>query len=61
MNSYTVCYFFFKEDNENQKYAKNALCSILHQFFEEKSHLLKHFVSTFHQNGNTLSELFDRL
>ena len=61
MDSYTVCYFFFKEDNENQKYAKNALCSILHQFFGEKSHLLKHSVPAFHQNGNTLPELFDRL
>jgi len=61
MDSYTVCYFFFKEDNENQKYAKNALCSILHQFFGGKSHLLKHSVPAFHQNGNTLPELFDRL
>ena len=61
MDSYTVCYFFFKEDNENQKNAKNALCSILHQFFEEKPHLLKHSVPAFRQNGNKLPELFDRL
>ena len=61
MDSYTVCYFFFKDDNENQKNAKNALCSILHQLFEEKPHLLKHSVPAFRQNGNKLPELFDRL
>jgi len=61
MDSYTVCYFFFKDDNENQKSAKNALCSILHQVFEERPHLLKHSVPAFRQNGDKLPELFDRL
>lgn len=29
----TVCYFFFKDGEENRMYAANALCAILHQLF----------------------------
>ncbi len=61
MDSYTVCYFFFKDDNENQKSAKNALCSILHQLFDRSPHLLKHSLPEFRKNGDKLPELFDRL
>jgi hypothetical protein len=31
----TMCYFFFKEDFEDQKSAVTALCSILHQIFDQ--------------------------
>jgi hypothetical protein len=36
----TVCYFFFKDDFEDQKSSLNALCTLLHQLFEENRHLL---------------------
>ncbi|KAK6345266.1 hypothetical protein TWF718_007191 [Orbilia javanica] len=36
----TTCYFFFKDDVDDQKSPVNALCSILHQIFTEKSNLL---------------------
>lgn len=61
MKSYTVCHFFFKDDNENQKSAKNALCSMLHQLFAKKPHLLRHSLPEFRQNGDKLPGLFDRL
>ncbi|PWW78753.1 hypothetical protein C7212DRAFT_355414 [Tuber magnatum] len=34
-----VCYFFFKEDNDEQRRATFALCAILHQHFVERSSL----------------------
>ncbi|KAK2788475.1 hypothetical protein FQN53_003621 [Emmonsiellopsis sp. PD_33] len=36
----TVCYFFFKDDFEDQKSLPSALCCILHQLFERKPELL---------------------
>ncbi|PWW74073.1 hypothetical protein C7212DRAFT_359329 [Tuber magnatum] len=34
----TVCYFFFKDDSEEQRSASSALCAVLHQlFFQNKS------------------------
>ncbi|PWW74076.1 hypothetical protein C7212DRAFT_359331 [Tuber magnatum] len=34
----TVCYFFFKDDSEEQRSAPSALCAVLHQlFFQNKS------------------------
>ncbi|OAL17683.1 hypothetical protein AYO22_11398 [Fonsecaea multimorphosa] len=37
----TTCYFFFKDDSEDQKTAANALCAILRQLFLEKPDLLQ--------------------
>ncbi|GAB1315143.1 hypothetical protein MFIFM68171_05353 [Madurella fahalii] len=34
--SRTTCYFFFKDDFEDQKSAKSALCCILHQLFTQR-------------------------
>lgn len=36
----TTCYFFFKDDFEDQRSAKGALSCILHQLFIQKDHLL---------------------
>ncbi|KKP00535.1 hypothetical protein THAR02_07375 [Trichoderma harzianum] len=36
----TNCYFFFKDDFEDQRSAKGALSCILHQLFMQKDHLL---------------------
>src|SRR5947207_3768346 len=35
----TVCFFFFKDDNDKQKSAAFALCALLHQLFIVKSFL----------------------
>ncbi|EON65772.1 hypothetical protein W97_05011 [Coniosporium apollinis CBS 100218] len=37
-----VCYFFFKDDNEEQKSAINALRALLHQIYVAERHLVKH-------------------
>ncbi|ETR97107.1 ankyrin, partial [Trichoderma reesei RUT C-30] len=36
----TICYFFFKDDFENQRSARIALSSVLHQLFTQKDSLL---------------------
>ncbi|KAF3077805.1 hypothetical protein TWF706_004558 [Orbilia oligospora] len=38
--SRTICYFFFKDDFEDQKSVVSALCCILHQLFKQKPDLL---------------------
>ncbi|UKZ96666.1 uncharacterized protein TrAFT101_011444 [Trichoderma asperellum] len=38
--SRTTCYFFFKDDFEDQNNVVNALCCILHQLFKQKRVLL---------------------
>ncbi|TVY19242.1 Vegetative incompatibility protein HET-E-1 [Lachnellula arida] len=47
----TTCFFFFKDDNEKQKTATNALCAILHQLFSQKPELLKYAIEIYDQNG----------
>lgn len=37
----SICHFFFKDDNAEQKSAKNALCAILHQLFTKMPHLIR--------------------
>ncbi|KAG7402611.1 Ankyrin repeat domain-containing protein 50 [Fusarium oxysporum f. sp. rapae] len=39
MESRTTCYFFFKDDFEDQRSAKSALSCILHQLFAQKEEL----------------------
>ena len=58
---HTTCYFFFKDDNAEQKSATNALCALLHQLFNQKKRLISHAMSDFLQNGVCLQELFERL
>ena len=59
--THTTCYFFFKDDNLEQKSATNALCAVLHQLFEQKKPLIKHAMADFHSNGAQLHRLFERL
>ena len=59
--THTTCYFFFKDDNVDQKSAANALCALLHQLFDQRKPLIKHAMSDFRSNGMYLSGLFDRL
>ncbi|KAH0539023.1 hypothetical protein FGG08_004417 [Glutinoglossum americanum] len=57
----TTCYFFFKEDNTEQKTRENALCALLHQLFSQNSILLQHAVPDFERDGSMLPQLFDAL
>jgi hypothetical protein len=36
----TMCYFFFKDDFEDQKSSLGALCTLLHQLFNMNQHLV---------------------
>ncbi|KAJ5787128.1 hypothetical protein N7457_002118 [Penicillium paradoxum] len=56
----TICYFFFK-DNEEQNHLTSALCSILHQLFDRRPHLLSHAMPSFEKNGPKLREEVDEL
>ncbi|KAA8903036.1 hypothetical protein FN846DRAFT_797863 [Sphaerosporella brunnea] len=57
----TVCYFFFRDDNGEQKSATSALCAILHQLFSARPSLIKHGLSEFQANGIKFIKEFDLL
>jgi ankyrin repeat domain-containing protein 50 len=59
--SRTTCYFFFKDDNTDQKSIARALCGLLHQIFVRKPHLLRHAVPEYFQNGREFPRLFSTL
>jgi hypothetical protein len=49
-STYTVCYFFFK-DNEDQNSLPAALCSILHQLFTSQPGLIKYALTAWGKHG----------
>lgn len=53
--SSTVCYFFFK-DNEEQDNLATALCALLHQLFSRQPHLLRHAIPAWERNGIKLRD-----
>jgi hypothetical protein len=59
--SYTTCYFFFRDDDVDQRSATKALCALLHQLFSQKKRLLRHAMSEFKDNGSKLPGLFRAL
>lgn len=64
--SRTTCYFFFKDDFEDQRSANSALCCILHQLFDQRKDLLSNkIVERFEAYGERLTgsiaELWDLL
>jgi ankyrin repeat domain-containing protein 50 len=64
--SRTTCYFFFKDDFEDQRTAVNALCCILLQLFRQKRILLSEMVLKRLEVDrdkftNSFSELWDTL
>ena len=59
-NERTTCYFFFK-DNPDQNSVATALCALLHQLFEQKKFLISHAMPSYTHNGKALSMLFDSL
>ncbi|KAJ9480589.1 hypothetical protein VN97_g12962, partial [Penicillium thymicola] len=56
----TMCFFFFK-DNDEQNHLATALCSILHQLFSQRPHLLHHAIPSWQENGERLQEEVDEL
>ncbi|KAN0076427.1 ankyrin repeat-containing domain protein [Elaphomyces granulatus] len=60
--SRTTCYFFFKDDFEDQRNAISALCCILHQLFKQKRILLsENILEQFEVEGERLSSSFSDL
>ncbi|KAJ5556434.1 hypothetical protein N7494_000349 [Penicillium frequentans] len=55
-----ICYFFFK-DNEEQNTLARALCAILHQLFSQRSDLLHHAMPSWEKNGESLQQEVDEL
>lgn len=56
--SRTTCYFFFKDDNIDQKGVTKALCALLHQLFSKNHSLIEHALHDFRQEGSSLPQLF---
>ncbi|THW82102.1 hypothetical protein D6D17_09502, partial [Aureobasidium pullulans] len=56
----TICYFFFK-DNDEQNSLATGLCALLHQLFQHQPHLLQHAVSAWNKNGSKLQQETDEL
>ncbi|KAJ5183229.1 hypothetical protein N7492_000845 [Penicillium capsulatum] len=56
----TICYFFFK-DNDEQNRLTAALCSILHQFFSQRPHLLHYAMPSWEKNGEKLRQEVEEL
>ncbi|KAH0565359.1 hypothetical protein GP486_001242 [Trichoglossum hirsutum] len=59
--SRTTCYFFFKDDNTEQRSAVNALCALLRQLFLLKKTLLQHAIPQFQRDGSRLANSFHNL
>jgi ankyrin repeat domain-containing protein 50 len=60
--SRTTCYFFFKDDFEDQRSAVSALCCILHQLFKQNRILLsENILEQFEVEGEKLTSSFSEL
>ncbi|KAK1613485.1 hypothetical protein BDP81DRAFT_336975 [Colletotrichum phormii] len=59
-NEHTVCYFFFK-DNEDQNRLATALCALLHQLFYYQPLLIRQAMAAFEKNGEKLQTEVDEL
>ena len=54
-DSHTMCYFFFK-DNEEQDNITTALCALLHQLFTHRPQLIRHAVPAWEKTGDKLTK-----
>jgi ankyrin repeat protein len=59
-NGSTVCYFFFK-DNDEQNSLATCLCTLLHQLFQHQPHLIQHAVPAWNTNASNLVREIDEL
>ncbi|KAJ9607047.1 hypothetical protein H2200_008119 [Cladophialophora chaetospira] len=51
----TVCYFFFKE-YEEQDNAATALCALLHQLFSQQPRLISHAIPAWEKSGDKVAK-----
>ena len=56
----TICYFFFK-DNDEQNHLALALCSVLHQLFSQRPQLVRYAIPSWGKNGEKLRQEVDEL
>ncbi|PWW75243.1 hypothetical protein C7212DRAFT_358351 [Tuber magnatum] len=56
-----VCYFFFKDDNEEQRSATFALCAILHQLFGKNEPLHRYALEEFRLKAERFTGEMDAL
>lgn len=56
-----LCYFFFKNDSDEQKSSTYALCAALHQIYTFQPELLKHALPQFTRKGSTILKQYDTL
>ncbi|RPA95818.1 hypothetical protein L873DRAFT_1291245 [Choiromyces venosus 120613-1] len=56
-----VCYFFFKDDNDEQRSATFALCALLHQLFSQKESLCQYAEEAFKRKGEGFTKEVDTL
>ncbi|KAI9878100.1 MAG: hypothetical protein M1830_001892 [Pleopsidium flavum] len=61
MDTQSVCYYFFKDDSEENRSATHALCAILHQLCSQNNSLLRNAIPEYRRNGNKLPQLFNEL
>ena len=57
----TVCFFFFKDDNQEQKTATFALSALLHQLFSAVPDLLRHAMGDYKGKGEKFAQEFGTL
>ncbi|KAK6858193.1 hypothetical protein PG995_005892 [Apiospora arundinis] len=58
----TTCYFFFKDDFDDQRTVESALCCILHQLFIQKPDLLlDKFLDEYREDGDQICSSFGDL
>ncbi|KAK7995064.1 hypothetical protein PG990_013837 [Apiospora arundinis] len=58
----TTCYFFFKDDFDDQRTVETALCCILHQLFVQKPDLLlDKFLDEYREDGDQICSSFGDL
>lgn len=55
VDQYSVCYFFFK-DNEQQDSLAIALCAVLHQLFDHHPSLLRHALPAWDKNKDKIQQ-----
>ena len=56
-----ICYYFFKDDSEENKSATHALCALLHQLFTQNTELIKYAIPSYLKNGGKLPQLLETL
>ena len=57
----TVCYFFFRDDNDVQSRATSGICALLHQFLSARHDLVSSFMYEYHTWGSALRDNFSVL